>query len=145
MMNAEMINKLSKISNRWTKGDMDRLYIDVDSANEMYTNIESREHGQLTLNRRERSTGKIWIDVATGEIFTKGISDSEEVASEIAELIAFLCPAEETVEEIVEETESTETYTVELCCDRWVDGSGFETRGSVVDSFEEDSLDFTVL
>lgn len=148
-MTAEMIAKVSTIATRWTKNGMDRLYINIDDANELYTSIEDRAHGQLTMNRRERSTGKIWIEVESGEICTKGIIDSDEVVSEIEEIIAYLCPAPadeetaetETAETIKEDTtmtaikfavtlsngyttfDNTETDTILDAC-KWAEGRG---------------------
>lgn len=32
-------------------------------------------------------------------------------------------------------------YTIEITCDRWVDGKGFETQNSVLDTDKVDSLE----
>lgn len=114
MMTAKMMESLKNagIANEWHKGDMHRLYIDLAKADEMYyDNNESFEHGRLALNRRERDNGKVWIEIESGEICTKYIGSSDEVISQIRELVAFLTPAEEE-EEPAEETEEAEETTV---------------------------------
>lgn len=107
MMTAKMMETLKNagIAKEWHKGDMHRLYIDLAKAGEMYyDNSEHFEHGNLALNRYERNNGKLWVEIESGEICTKSIHDSEEVISQIMELVAFLHPAETK-----ENSETTET------------------------------------
>lgn len=114
MMTAKMMEALKNagIAKEWHKGDMHRLYIEISVACEMYyDNNDHFEHGNIAVNRYEKNNGKVWVDLETGEVCTKGISSSEEVISQIMELAAFLAPAEETTEEnteeAIEETEET--------------------------------------
>ena len=114
MMTTKMMETLKNagIANEWHKGDMHRLYIDLTKASELYfDNNESFQHGNLALNRYERNNGKLWVEIESGEIRTKSISDAEEVISQIMELVAFLMPEEKTEEE--KETEETEEDTEE--------------------------------
>lgn len=111
MMTAKMMEalKTAGIANEWHKGDMHRLYIDLAKADEMYyDNNESLTSGRLALNRRERDNGKVWIDMETGEISTKGIGSADEVIAQIMELAAFLTPAE--TEETSETEEDNDMY-----------------------------------
>lgn len=113
MMTAKMMEtlKTAGIAKEWHKDSMHRLYIDLAKADEMYyDNNENFEHGRLALNRYERQNGKMWIDLETGEISAKNIGSSEDVISQIMELVSFLTPAEE--EEIEENTEETEETAI---------------------------------
>lgn len=106
MMTTKMMETLKSagIANEWHKGDMHRLYIDLAKADDLYyDNSENFQHGRLALNRYERNSGKVWIDLPTGEISTKSIGDAEEVISQIMELVAFLTPADEAAQESSEE------------------------------------------
>lgn len=101
-MTAKMMEtlKTAGIANEWHKGDMHRLYIDLAKAGEMYyENCETANFkcARLALNRYERNNGKMWIEIESGDICTKSISESEEVISQIMELVEFLRP-EETIE-----------------------------------------------
>jgi hypothetical protein len=114
-MTAKMMEILKDagIAKEWHKDTMHRLYIDLNKAGEMYyNNYESAnfEWARLNLNRRERDNGKLWVDLETNEIHTKGIYMDEQVISQIMELVAFLTPVEEeNTEETVETEEIEET------------------------------------
>lgn len=98
MMTAKMMEalKAAGIANEWHKGDMHRLYIDLIKADELYnSNNADLEHARLPLNRYERSNGKMWIDLDSGKICTKSISDSKAVISRIMELANYLTPADD--------------------------------------------------
>lgn len=97
MKNEKIIKAMNEagIANEWHKGDMHRLYIDLGKANELYMEREDREHGQLPMNRHDRMTGKCWIDLETGEISAKNLSDAEGVIACIEELAELLTPAAE--------------------------------------------------
>lgn len=80
-LTGTMIEKLEdKGFNRWTKGNMDRLYIDPDKLGlelSFYNsgNISSAWFdGEKISNSIARQLGfiKLWIDVKTGEVATKG-------------------------------------------------------------------------
>lgn len=118
MMIAKMMEtlKTAGIAKEWHKGDMHRLYIDLAKAADLYyDNNEGFEHGRLNINRRERDNGKLWVELESGEICTKGIYMDSQVISQIMELVAFLTPAEveETEETTAEETTTEETTTEE--------------------------------
>lgn len=103
--------KAAGIAKEWNHGDMHRMYIDLDAACEMYyDNNEHFQHGRIAVNRYERVNGKIWVDMHTCEINTKGIGDSEEVISQIMELAAYLTP-DEIISEDAESEESSEETT----------------------------------
>ena len=89
------IKKLeSKGFKRWQKNGMDRMYISYDIldawciANE--GTLDSADMVRLYgyMNRYERQNGKIWIEVTTGEIKTKGISNEKEVKAIVEMFIA---------------------------------------------------------
>lgn len=106
MMTAKMMEILkgAGIAKEWHKGDMHRFYIDLAKASELYyDNNEGFAHGRLNINRHERDNGKLWVEIESGEICTKGICMDGEVISQIMELVAFLTPAE------VEETDENTT------------------------------------
>lgn len=103
-MNAKMMDALKVIGKEWHKDNMHRFYIDLTVADKLYRDMENAEHGSLPCNRRERENGKVWIDLDTDEISTKGIQCGEDMIAAIRELIASLCPEEEATEEANEET-----------------------------------------
>lgn len=107
MMTAKMMEtlKAAGIAKEWHKDSMHRLYIDISKAAALYYDNEGFEYGNLAVNRFERNNGKIWVEMESGEICTKSIRSSEEVISQIMELVAFLTPAEEKKEEETEEVE----------------------------------------
>lgn len=79
MTSNEMIAKIErKGGRRWTKGNMDRLYIDMSKVNAWSeNNADIRLYGWM--NRYEIQDGRIWYDVATGEFRTRGIRHEGEV------------------------------------------------------------------
>lgn len=100
---------LTKIGREWHKADMHRFYIDLYAASEFYrNNNENLEWGDIPCNRREKDGGKVWIDMETGEISTKGIRDGEGMVNALCELIAIICPEETETQEEVETQEETE-------------------------------------
>ena len=79
MMTNEMITKIeSKGGNRWTKGNMDRIYMDLSAIN-AWTEENAEMNLYAYMNRRERQSGKVWFEVATGEIKVKNIDMVDEV------------------------------------------------------------------
>ncbi len=131
-MTAKMMEtlKTAGIATEWHKGDMHRLYIDLAKASEMYyENCETANFkcARLALNRYERNNGKMWIEIESGEICTKSIKDSEEVISQIMELVEFLLP-EETIE--CEEAEENVAIVEEKIAER-----------ETVDTREEDNME----
>lgn len=140
MMTAKMMEtlKTAGIAKEWHKDSMHRLYIDLAKADEMYyDNNETFEHGRLALNRYERQNGKLWIDLETGEVVSKNIGSSEDVTSQIMELVAFLTPAEveETEETTAEETTTEEPrvwYAVQLDSEDTDHGTGSFDREEAI-------------
>lgn len=101
---------LKKIGNEWHKNDMHRFYINLDEANAIYRDMpEDRMSGQLPMNRYERTNGKVWIDMETGEIETKNIRNDEDMIECIRELISFMGAEIKETEETVEAEEVAET------------------------------------
>lgn len=86
-MTNEMIERLeSKGFKRWQKNGMDRLYIDYNVVNDWADkNLEISLYAWM--NRAERQNGKMWVNVETGEIETKGIASTKEVAEIVAKYI----------------------------------------------------------
>ena len=117
---AETIAKLEAAGfNRWTKGAMDRLYIDTTKLGldvDYYKTHRVRSatwQGETITNADARRLlgSKVWIDVKTGELHVRtdyynGIDESmtlESVASAYVESI--LAPEPETEEATEDETE----------------------------------------
>ena len=75
----ELAKLESKGFKRWTKGDLDRMYIDYEKVDDWARETEQEDTCYKWMNRRERSSGKIWIDVKTGELHTKGIEESDKI------------------------------------------------------------------
>ena len=116
MMTAKMMETLKNagIAKEWHMGDMHRLYIDLAKADKLYIeHNDNLKNYRLNLNTREIRNGKLWVDLETGEIGTKGLSPEEIIVSQIMELVAFLTPAE-TAETVTEETTTEEPRAVEL-------------------------------
>lgn len=86
----KMIAKMQEmgIANLWKKNGYNRLYIDLDKANEIYYNNDDLG-GQLCMNRRDRQNGKLWIDLDTNEISAKWLSSEDEVIAQIVELVNY--------------------------------------------------------
>lgn len=95
-MTDKMMKAMEKIGKRWQKGDMDRFYINITAADELYRSIpdDQKQHGALACNRRERELGKVWIDVKSDAIEMKGFRSYDEMHECITDLIAYLEPTE---------------------------------------------------
>ena len=107
--------KASGIAKEWHNGDMHRLYIDLTKADEFYfENNDGFAHGRLALNRRERSNGKLWIDLETGDFSSKSIDNPNEVISQIMEIVRFLSQPETTENTENKEENTMKTYNVTL-------------------------------
>lgn len=78
MTNEKITALESKGFKRWIKGDMDRLYIDHETVDKWaWSNFD--DTCKKWMDKFERSRGKIWMDVKTGELQTKGIEEAEKV------------------------------------------------------------------
>lgn len=108
-MTTKMMDALKVIGKEWHKDNMHRFYINLTEADKLYRDMETAAHGSLPCNRRERENGKVWIDLDNDEISTKGIQCNDDMIDAIRELIAYLCPAEETSEEESSEENAEET------------------------------------
>lgn len=91
-MTNEMIQKLMvKGAKRWTKGNMDRLYINISTLDEYYkANREKMEAIDIMRvpsfygNRYERQNMKMFVDVKTGELVIQ--NNSAEQLRTVAEM-----------------------------------------------------------
>lgn len=101
----EVVNALinAKLARRWTKNDMDRLYIDLSAA-DAWTAKSDVFPGRFAVNRYERQNGKMWIDLKTGKVDTRSIRDAEECIAQLDTIIGILLPADTPAEEPAEET-----------------------------------------
>lgn len=101
----EVVNALinAKLARRWTKNDMDRLYIDLSAA-DAWTAKSDVFPGRFSVNRYERQNGKMWIDLKTGKVDTRSIRDAEECIAQLDTIIGILLPADTPAEEPAEET-----------------------------------------
>lgn len=101
----EVVNALinAKLARRWTKNDMDRLYIDLSAA-DAWTAKSDVFPGRFAVNRYERQNGKMWIDLKTGKIDTRSIRDADECIAQLDTIIGILLPADTPAEEPAEET-----------------------------------------
>lgn len=90
----EVVNALinAKLARRWTKNDMDRLYIDLSAA-DAWTAKSDVFPGRFAVNRYERQNGKMWIDLETGKVDTRSIRDAEECIAQLETIINILVPA----------------------------------------------------
>lgn len=90
----EVVNALinAKLARRWTKNDMDRLYIDLSAADAWTANSDVFP-GRFAVNRYERQNGKMWIDLETGKVDTRSIRDADECISQLETIINILVPA----------------------------------------------------
>lgn len=115
-MTEKMISRLIDMGcRRWTKGEHDRLYIDsavLGLQVERYKtgNISYAEfRGERISNSRAADLAdiKIWIDLHTGELHTKGFrSDSCATMREAAEELIEATEAEIAAEEAAEQTQT---------------------------------------
>ena len=113
----EVVNALlnAKLARRWTKNDMDRLYIDLSAA-DAWTAKSDVFPGRFAVNRYERQNGKMWIDLKTGKVDTRSIRDADECIAQLDTIIGILLPAdtpadtpaEEPAEEPAEAPEETD-------------------------------------
>lgn len=101
----EVVNALinAKLARRWTKNDMDRLYIDLSAA-DAWTAKSDVFPGRFAVNRYERQNGKMWIDLKTGKVDTRSIRDADECIAQLDTIIGILLPADTPAEEPAEET-----------------------------------------
>lgn len=113
MMNEKMIAKLeSKGFKRWTKGDMDRLYVDCYALGLEDGRWATMGGYDLShADTRRVKAAKTYIDVQTGEL----VSDEwhcEEAAKAIYDAVIAECEAEAEQETEEEEDETMTTYSV---------------------------------
>lgn len=112
----KMINKLLAMgmAKEWVKGDMHRYYIQIEKTDDYYYNMpdDKKRWARFPMNRRERESGKLWIEAETLEIRTKGIdlrySNDEDAIVEILEDVTGTSEKEEATEEATEATEATD-------------------------------------
>lgn len=111
-MTDKMIEKLEKLGfNRWTKGNMDRMYINAGELGLKTTKYNTGNLRSAIFNGEEISNykankllaAKTYIDLATGEVH----GTNEELARVAQELLDGVI-AEETAEAEVTETENDE-------------------------------------
>lgn len=113
MMNEKMIAKLeSKGFKRWTKGDMDRLYVDCYALGLEDGRWATMGGYDLShADTRRVKAAKTYIDVQTGEL----VSDEwhcEEAAKAIYDAVIAECEAEAEAED-EDEKEPMEYYDME--------------------------------
>lgn len=113
MMNEKMIAKLeSKGFRRWTKGGMDRLYVDCYALGLEDGRWATMGGYDLShADTRRVKAAKTYIDVQTGEL----VSDEwhcEEAAKAIYDAVIAECEAEAEQETEEEEDETMTTYSV---------------------------------
>lgn len=127
----KMLNKLVEkgMAKEWVKGDMHRYYIQLARLDEAYSRMadDEKRHGQMPLNRRERESGKLWIEAETLEINSKGIDlhmGDEDTLVEILEDVTGTASKEEAAAE-----EATEANGMKLNnhvkIDHYIFGSGY--------------------
>lgn len=78
MTNEKITALENKGFKRWIKGDMDRMYIEWQTVDK-WANTTDSDTCYMWLDRTERSRGKIWMDVKTGELQTKGIEEADKI------------------------------------------------------------------
>lgn len=113
MMTEKMIAKLeSKGFKRWTKGNMDRLYVDCYALGLEDGRWATMGGYDLShADTRRVKAAKTYIDVQTGEL----VSDEwhcEEAAKAIYDAVIAECEAEAEQETEEEEDETMTTYSV---------------------------------
>ena len=67
MMNIQKAIDLG--AKRWTKNGYDRLYINLDMVEAA---CEKHNEGVVPMNKRQKNSFKMWIEVETGEIKSQG-------------------------------------------------------------------------
>lgn len=144
-INAETIAKLEAAGfNRWTKGSMDRLYINVTKLGlevDYYKtgNVSSAKwQGELISNAdgRRLLSSKVWIDVKTGELhvrtdFYRSYDEELNVENVAAAYVESIVAEPE--DEPEEETEDEGTVAVTLNADGTIslnDGISMEVSHS---------------
>jgi len=114
MLNDKMIEKLeAKGFKRWTKGTMDRLYVNADKIGldvDYYKtgNVSSAWlNGEKISNSEARAImgGKYYVDVTTGEVNVKVCGYHGDEVRELIEKIVVEAAAEAETEEKPEEAE----------------------------------------
>ena len=80
-MTNEMIGKIENIGGkRWTKNNMDRIYINFG----VIYNLGEKHEMPFETSRSVSNFGKIWYDVETGKLNCKGVpEDNQKVINEI--------------------------------------------------------------
>lgn len=69
------IENLEKIGNRWTKNGMDRVYFSFKTLEDI---CDKYNDGVVPMNRRQRETFKLWVDLENGEVGAKNAGNLEE-------------------------------------------------------------------
>ena len=102
--NTEMLNKVMKVGNRWTKGDLDRVYINAETMTQLLdTEASNSVRIGNWFNRHERQNLKMFYDIAKDEIVVTA-GDKEAKQELINALMALIMPGEETTgEETIKE------------------------------------------
>ena len=104
-----MLNRMMTVGNRWTKGNMDRVYVNNETMTQLLdteasNGVEIRNH----FNRRERQNLKMFYDIVKDEVV---VNTGDESAKQelINALMAMVMPEEVETTEEAETTETTET------------------------------------
>lgn len=104
-----MLNRMMTVGNRWTKGNMDRVYVNNEiMAQLLDTEASNGVRIGNWFNRRERQNLKVYYDVNNEEIVvTAGDEDAKEELKKA--LIALVMPEETEEPETTETNETTKT------------------------------------
>lgn len=104
-----MLNRMMTVGNRWTKGNMDRIYVNNETMTQLLdteasNGVEIRNH----FNRRERQNLKMFYDIINDDVV---VNTGDESAKQelINALMAMVIPEEVETTEEAETTETTET------------------------------------
>lgn len=102
--NTEMLNKVMKVGNRWTKGNLDRVYINAETMTQLLdTEASNSVRIGNWFNRHERQNLKMFYDIAKDEIVVTA-GDKEAKQELINALMELIMPGEETTgEETIKE------------------------------------------
>lgn len=75
-----MLNRMMTVGNRWTKGNMDRVYVNNETMTQLLdTEASNGVRIGNWFNRRERQNLKVYYDVNNEEIVvTAGDEDAKE-------------------------------------------------------------------
>lgn len=95
-----MLNRMMTVGNRWTKGNMDRVYVNNETMTQLLdTEASNGVRIGNWFNRRERQNLKVYYDVNSEEIVvTAGDEDAKEELKKA--LIALVAPVEKTTVEV---------------------------------------------